>query len=254
MRGLLAFFDILGYQSFLENNSAADSALKVLRLINQKPLERSRQISEEWEITSKPLGTTAAQISGNLKHLIFSDTIVLALPYPKDDFDEWMYAAVFLSTLSAGLCADMFEEGLPVRGVLVEGDFFIQETCLAGKAVVEAYRLCTALDFSGLVFDLPLAERLSSRQIETPFLQQQTFDQYFVPYLSPLKGSLETRLLHMNWVAYYKAINEAQPLTDIDTFVLRSFWAHRKDCPLSVDPKIANTQKLVRFLAIAGER
>jgi hypothetical protein len=35
MNGLIAFFDILGYQSFLENNSAIESAEKVLELITE---------------------------------------------------------------------------------------------------------------------------------------------------------------------------------------------------------------------------
>ena len=37
MNGLIAFFDILGYQSFLENNSAEQSALKVFDFITESP-------------------------------------------------------------------------------------------------------------------------------------------------------------------------------------------------------------------------
>jgi hypothetical protein len=42
--------------------------------------------------------------------------------------------------------------------------------------------------------------------------------------------------------------------SDIETFVLRSFWSHKKDCPQAVDLKIANTIKLVRRFAIELEK
>jgi hypothetical protein len=48
MNGLIAFFDILGYQSFLENNSATESAEKVLKLITDIPQKAKSEVAEAW--------------------------------------------------------------------------------------------------------------------------------------------------------------------------------------------------------------
>jgi hypothetical protein len=48
MNGLIAFFDILGYQSFLENNSATQSAEKVLKLITEIPEQTKSEVSKRW--------------------------------------------------------------------------------------------------------------------------------------------------------------------------------------------------------------
>jgi hypothetical protein len=78
------------------------------------------------------------------------------------------------------------------------------------------------------------------------------FNRYFVSYLSPLNnGSKEETFFHINWMAYWPLAEQNKFRADIETFVLRSFWAHKKDCSLSVDGKINNTIKLVRRLAIA---
>ncbi len=56
----------------------------------------------------------------------------------------------------------MFAFGLPVRGVLHEGEFLIKEHCLAGSGIVESYQLCEKLNFSGLVCTSALEEKIES--------------------------------------------------------------------------------------------
>jgi hypothetical protein len=47
-----------------------------------------------------------------------------------------------------------------MRGAIVEGEFHVKEMCFAGRAIVDAYKLCESLDFSGLVCESQLATRL----------------------------------------------------------------------------------------------
>jgi hypothetical protein len=247
MNGLIAFFDILGYQSFLENNSASESALKVLDLITGIPKANVIRLSKQWNANeTKALGETAKEIAASLRHLIFSDTIVLSLPYPEAATDIWKVSALgYIGLVSAFLSAEMFERGLPVRGAIVEGTFVVKESCLAGKAIVEAYRMCESLDLACVVFSPDLSSRAEEAFTEC------NFDRFFVQYMTPLKGLSEKRFLHVNWAAFLAEDVRKRFTSDISTFVLRSFWAHEKDCPLAVDQKIHNTQKLARRFAIA---
>jgi hypothetical protein len=128
-----------------------------------------------------------------------------------------------------------------------EGEFFIKEGCFAGRAIVDAYKLCQLLDFSGLVYSPTLVPQPPSQS------DRNTFDKHFIPYLSPLNNGKEQRLIHFNWVKFLDDDSKSDFVSDIERFVYRAFWAHKKDCPLSVDLKLRNTIKLARRLAIALE-
>src|SRR5438034_666770 len=104
MNGLIAFLDILGYQSFLENNSATDSALNVLELIIKTPHNVATQLAASWQATPN-LSKTQPQVA----HLIFSDTIVLSLEYTPDADDLWKQTAlIYLTAFAGSLSATLF--------------------------------------------------------------------------------------------------------------------------------------------------
>ncbi len=103
MNGLIGFFDILGYQSFLKNNSATESALKVLEIITGVPDEVREKIAK----TSKAMGEKKGkekylEVEKSLKHIVFSDTIVLTLSYPADPDEKWLRAALVVMTAYSG--------------------------------------------------------------------------------------------------------------------------------------------------------
>ncbi|MDD4906304.1 MAG: hypothetical protein PHD39_09135 [Methylobacter tundripaludum] len=242
MKGLIGFFDILGYKNFLENNSATESALEVLKIITDIPKE-IKLISQEVVKTTP----NAKDLDDRLKHLVFSDTIVFTLDYPENVDAEWIDGARnFMAAASATLTAKMFKNGLPVRGVIHEGDFIIKDMCFAGKGIVEAYQLCEALNFSGLVYSPSLGNKILGTEEGKNFNNDYwtTFT-----YLTPMKDGNEIKLLNSNWVYILKGLEENGFLEfqkDIEGFVLKTFWAHNKDCSNSVDIKIKNTVKIIR--------
>src|SRR5580698_3663899 len=147
MAGVIAFFDILGYQNFLENNSAPESALKTLKLINDIPKHVQKDLVEQWMKHEVSRGKIAEEVATACKHLIFSDTIVLSIEYPQNADDNWKLTALgYLTIYSSKLFLNMFFSGLPMRGVIGSGDFVFVESCLAGRAVIDAYKLCASLD------------------------------------------------------------------------------------------------------------
>ena len=103
------------------------------------------------------------------------------------------------------------------------------------------------LDFSGVVFDPKL-----DKQLQKAF-HKDMFVRTVITYLSPLNETKEQKMFHINWLTSMPEAEQKILTSDIETSVLRSFWAHDKNCPQVVDSKIANTIKLVRRFAIALE-
>jgi hypothetical protein len=253
MTGLIAFFDILGYQSFLENNSAPEAAEKVLEMILTLPVQVKEKVKAHM-LTQIPkeANPNVQSATSAIKHLIFSDTIVLLLPYPDGASQEWREIALAnIAFASADLCQSLFAFGLPTRGALHEGEFILKEYCFAGTGIIDAYRLCSKLDFAGVVLSEPLAADLAKIQAKTRAFNTVTYDHFFVPIYSPLKGGAEKTLFHLNWVQSIQGENRLDLKSDVIQFVMRSFWAHKKDCPLSVDAKIRQTCKIMRRLMLA---
>lgn len=242
MPGLIGFFDILGYQSFLDNNSNSEieTARNVLKIITELPDEVKKTLNT---IASKSEETKkyAVIFNDHLKKLVFSDTIVFTLEYEKnDDENTKRIARKCMLLAGASLAKKMFYSGLPLRGVIHEGEFIVEKNCFAGKAVVESYRLCEELDFSGLVCTDDLKKNIDASYEPIP--------KFLFEYLTPFKNEKEKKLLNINWIYFIADTDEFKNgfRNDVDNRVLRSFWAHGKDCPISVDGKIRNTTKSLR--------
>jgi hypothetical protein len=256
MKGIIAFFDILGYQSFLENNSASESALQVLDLITKIPVEVRQEWSSTWNtVKNKENPKSPSDITKRLTHLIFSDTILLTMPIEETDSQRVRDEALaFMGMMSMHLQYRMFLNGLPLRGVIHEGSYIVKDTCFAGSGIVEAYKQCADLDFSGLVYSPPLFERIKERQAgPDAIFSTHNFDAWFVEVLSPLKNGRELRLCHPNWIGFLQNADKRQMKADVIQFVMKTFWSHKKDCPTSVDSKIRNTCKIFRRLMIADD-
>lgn len=234
--GIIGFFDILGYQNFLENNSEIDYAEKIIDMVLALPQEAIDSLKKNF---SSPL---ILEATNNIKHLIFSDTIVITIDLkPKNieikDYEYSVYEDIVRDTmvlLATKLTSQMFALGLPIRGVLHEGEYLIKKYCLAGKAIVQAYQLCEKLNFSGAVCSEVFEEKYINRKNDPVCYKLLFF------YLTPLKSITDKKMLNCNWMHYF----EYQ--IDIEDFVLNAFWKHEKDCDASVDIKIHNTAKSIR--------
>lgn len=252
MQGILSFFDILGYQSYLENNTSSESALEVLELITSIPHVIKNDFRQKW-IEASPDQNIATEIDNSLKMLIFSDTIVLAIEYPENADNTWKETCLaYMIMSSARLMARMFVFGLPMRGVIHTGDFIIKDICLAGKAVVEAYKICNSLNLSAFVISKELEIELKTYQMrQKPLFQTHNFGIYFVKYLTQLRDNVEAKYLHFNWFSYLDFSDDTSYKNNIDSFVFNHFWAHQKDISMEANNKVFNTIKLFRkFMSV----
>ena len=136
--GIIGFFDILGYQSFLENNEdvtgeATEKVLNFIVNLEKNIQSRVRNILKNSKNFKK--------LVDEIKFLVFSDTILLTSTYVKNaaldrKIDKW---ALFL-VVSLHLNRWMFEYGLPLRGVITTGNFLIKKHCFSGKPIIYSYK------------------------------------------------------------------------------------------------------------------
>ena len=141
---LLAYFDILGYQAFLKNNSALETAEKVFQIVKEAP---KKACAAQDSYSKLPeTGSEWKAIADSLKSLVFSDTIVISCPIPESGPNHRQIALI--GGISSDIAKEMFVNGLPVRGVVTFGSFIFDEACIAGRAIMEAHTLCQMLDLA----------------------------------------------------------------------------------------------------------
>lgn len=243
MKGLIGFFDILGYKSFLKNNNgtAIESAKSVLKTIIETP-EKVRDLLKEGSDSG---------IIHQIDHIVFSDTIVISLDMSAIKADICPGDARFQFCIFCGVVfQEMLKKGLPVRGAMVEGEFIFEASCLAGEAIVDAYDLCEMLDFAGLVCEADFGKVVMGDE-------QKENGGIFLKYLSPLKNGREDRHVHFNWLTIMDIVSPdeyAKVVADTAMYISRAFWDHNKDCAQAVDSKLDNTIKLTRRLMMQSEK
>jgi len=250
--GLVGFFDILGYQNLLERNEPEKIAEEVLPIItnigdavkqnldlchNSAILHIKSKIntSDDNEILVA-FEEMHKKIIERMRWLVFSDTVLLALPIEEEDeFIVKMSWFLFIMA-SATLQANLFRAGLPARGAIDFGKFFIKDTCFAGRTIVNTYQLCSEIEMAACVF---------SDKATIEFRRLEMFDYWLdnivVEYLVPMKSGER----HLLTVRIYLFDSDSP---DIHGEVMRAFWGNRKDIPLSVRQKAQNTEQWLEFI------
>ncbi len=239
--GLIGYFDILGYQNLLEKNEPEDIAQSVLPFltdINNKVCSEMTDFFEKRGDQESPF----LSIVKSIKWLIFSDTILMTLPFDSSEGDISVIAH-WVSFMSActSLQEEMFKVGLPVRGVIDYGKFYVKDNCFAGRTIVEAYQLCNQLDLAACVFNENAQKELNNIDaIYIKHVKTSIFNLWVSKYLIPKKDG-ESQ-------CYVLTSHVCNPDDDIRKQVLSAFWGHNKDIPRSVQNKISNTEQWLTFL------
>lgn len=237
-KGIVAFLDILGYANFLQNNEPDNAAFKVLSTLNTVP-DSVAEILKSYLNRERNRGRVF-KVVDEMKWLIFSDTIVLALPYNTDKDDEmsfkWAVAGVSLIILYK----HFFDYGLPLRGCVSFGDFLVLKNCFAGRPLIKAYQESNLMDISIIVFDecaVEEAKRLANSKFKGTLSSLQ------VDYLVPLKNGTGKK---------YKVLppgfTQNPYQGDIRQIVTECFIKHGKDLVPGSISKLNHTELFLRYM------
>ena len=257
--GLVALFDILGYQQMLLANDVASTARIVVDVLGEVPNHVVSELFEDQGL--EPAGDLEAWselepyfksvVREEMGWLLFSDSILVSLPIDLDDeISLWGTKVVAFVQVCSFLLRRMFDVGLPLRGGISFGEFFIHDTFFSGRPIIEAYQHSESLELSGCVL-APSAAHLYSRMKQYAIDQdsegsiRRMLDDLCVDYLVPMKRDRVDSGSMVNWVNLPMRFFDGLP-SDLRQYVYSSFVAHNKDVVPAVQPKIDNTEAFVR--------
>lgn len=237
--GLVGFFDILGYQPFLENNSARTAVEPVLNFLLNLEDSIPTNILQRWS-DLVPESRTRERLHHCLKEvkwLIFSDTVLLTMNFDGLQF-VMTHEVAFLSVCSC-LWTTMFNFGLPLRGAITKGDFLIARTCFAGGAIIKAYNLQKGLNFAGVAI----------HPDEHELIRNTVPRELALPCQLPTNngGCVDGYILT---VPFGGGAAAHEPAWDGDLWQLvhECFCKHKKAINKDALNKVANTVRLLKFL------
>ena len=255
VQGFIGFFDILGYSAFLESDSTIQTTERVLEIITSSGIRADFLIDKVWDL--HPEANTALIKGGpTIRELftafkatsrwsIWSDTIVLTVGFePSSERTATSFlnqiGILYHAALSAGALAEqMFLAGLPVRGALHFGEYFQRDNTLAGKATIEAYKLCNRLDLAATVVSSAAMAftRVNVQQYGIQDLSYFIATEYDVP-MNDGRAEKMAVLTGFDWR------RTSQP--SLEEAVYNSFKAHGKTMGGNAPRKADNTIKLWR--------
>ena len=185
----VAFFDILGFSSWLESSGSLEVFTYVRGFLNLMI-----RASLPGSIVHPDMSVTVENTS--IAFINFSDSIVF---YTRDDSKECLdtmlqVAGEFMNVVITG-------PSRMVRGGIAHGDFYADpdSNAYVGQALVDAYRLEGAQDWLGCSIHASVAEL---RQFEA---LRREYPNFIVPALTPLRGT-DQFLFCLNWAdkEYFK--------------------------------------------------
>jgi len=239
-KGIVGSFDILGYSSFLENNEPEVAA----EIVQKHLLTLRDDLILKHDKTFEGMPTLwFCEAMSEMNWLIFSDTILLTTPYrDSDEATEMLNRWTTFLFNAITMCRHMFDNGLPLRGSIAFGDYFVKDNCFAGRPIIEAYKTvqnmelaCTALSESA-VLESDSVLKLSKLSLGLSWA--------LADYLVPLKYSKEARLKVL--LPSYETCPKLST-TDLRQAVAESFWKHNKELSASALQKLNNTEMMFRF-------
>ncbi len=243
--GLVGVFDILGYQNIIDNNDIE----KIFKIVSEKLNNLPKNVKDTIEklIQDKETRNYFIKEMKNFSWLVISDTILLTLPFdPNISSSDRVLNWIYFLLLSAMLLRLSFDEGLPLRGAVDLGNFFIDGNCFAGKPIVGAYRFANNLQISGCALTTNV-KKVLEKDLDnvSAELRDNIINHLLFMYLVPLKDGKEEKLLIVNWL---KPLDDWEKTPDdIRQYVVDKFHAHNKDVHRKAFVKLENTEIILRY-------
>lgn len=196
MANFLAYFDLLGYKKFIENNTAEHLDYRTDHFARN--IERALSLDHP-NLPGKDPGVFISDIShSTLNCLTFSDTVILWTNTDSlQDFEEILKVAHKYNQFNVTM-------DFPSRGCIVYGDIWYKPfdsnnqrggqymlNMIYGRALIEAYSKAEAMSWAGCELDKSAIEYAKTLGDINPLLQEYTMV-YDIPFKA--KDGKEIRL------------------------------------------------------------
>jgi hypothetical protein len=246
-QGIVAYFDILGFKHVAKHEDIAS----VANLVEATLLRLKDHVENELQRGD----TLKRDFTAGFGWLVFADSVLLWCEISPRDFEVYFWHN-FLR-VCAGLMKVTFNEGLPMRGAISEGRFFVKGHCFVGMPIVECHEEASRAEWAGCSLtrtaQLRLRKLWRSREGAT---WRTIMEQVCVPYRVPIKklraeaGSIARsgRRLAVKW--FHEDLWHGDDCYNlgIQDAVLKSFMAHGKRVSSEVQPKLRGTIEFLRHV------
>jgi len=262
IKGFFGFFDILGYGKLNEKNNLE----KLIGIFKKNILDIDKRAVTIDNIDKNQMLSFPFQ--SRVKTLNFSDTIILY----QETFESLLDIGPSILLKSCLLLRFAFEGGIPLRGAISYGKYYVHDRCVLGKPIIEAYENEKKQDWSGAVLCKSAEEKLQALskrlEITRPFNYRGitinpmdwfifSLDRLLYRYPVPYKNqSNEEKRLALCWDDFMAdfaglenipKLNKGKDESFIKNRVKEQFGKHEKnrDNDEKVKRKIDNTAKFI---------
>lgn len=164
----VAYFDILGYRDFLKDPEANE-------------YELLSSIKQEFETLSALNDDPAIKVEG-LRTKSFSDNVVLVLETSEDESEivSFRFLVILLCTIQLLF---LEQHNLLIRGSVVFGDVYIDDSMVFGKGLVEAVETEEKKSvFPRIVIDASIGKRLGEKAFTLPYIKTDEDNEHYIDY------------------------------------------------------------------------
>jgi len=239
-RGMIFYGDVLGYQNLIAGERIEDAAKVIDDLLLIIPGEVTMKMVKSLLAVDSTAGAVISSVVIAADWRVISDSIIMTLPFPASDGTDWLWTLVSVG-LVRGFAAKMIESGLPIRGAISFGTYFVSDRSFAGKPFVRAYKASIDLDWAGVV----LLDEASHKFEDDKITEQNIFA---LKFCVPAKHNSNESKYCINWpAALDQSLHPRQ-------FLLESFLKHGKTWSPKLITKLTNTEAFMTYSHMATVR
>ena len=249
--GLIGWFDILGYGTLMSSPARLPLIIDliggVISKIPSEATQRIRGIANHLPGKIKQEQNDVESLLKSVKWAIFADTVVLSVAFEQPECldTSFMRVSMFME-MALDIQCGLFGCGLPARGAISYGHFYIHESVplFAGKPFATAHYCAESQEWSGCVFTTSGASVLTQLAARLPPNTAAEVLGYALPYAVECKDAktkerIKKPILCLDWPSDIKGFTTA---TDLLTFIQTQFARHGKGTSKGdVERKIQNT-------------
>ena len=258
--GFVGWFDILGYEQFLEKN--AKDLAHCVEVIQEVIAKAEREVMGEFKDSilarvppeKHEEKAFLHEVQRLTKWVVFADTVVLALPVQAEDIWQARFRIATFLHLSKSLFIHFLGSGLPVRGAISFGTFYMSEhpALFAGEPLVKAHQWADNQAWTGCVLT-PGAENIFNQIIaESDPENRKLLAGYVMRWITkPILPDFVTAEETMLCLKWPRKIGGFQTEAELLALIEKQFSRHGKDAQdetvkAKVKAKIENTIKFAR--------
>lgn len=230
-KGIVFFCDILGYKSLIENNSTTESAKIIVNHIagiNDKIIKEICAIYQ-FDETTRNIGY--CYLKNKMECVIVSDTIIIFFDldeYTDKDREFHSVSCLMIITYILSFIRTMFEKGLPLRGCVGFGEYFVFENMFAGKVISECYKESEKLDFTGVMITKECYKNIIKNSRNKEFIK--LFKSFVELIRVPLKNKVKKDRYIFNWIddLTWKKNRRQKLISNTKIYIMEKMTAHNK--------------------------